>query len=101
MRVSNLALVHPAPQPGGARRSPNASPHPRPWRTFYYQPRSRISEWSRIGRAATLKGAIRAALRHLLEGTATQARVCDEDGLERAALIRRGSRITIVGGRDD
>jgi hypothetical protein len=107
MRQTNLALAYPpAPQPGSARRSPNAggspaSPavaHPRPWRTFYYAPHSRLSEWSRIGRAATLKGAIRAALRHLLEGSATSARVCDEDGLERAMLQRRGQTIRIVGG---
>lgn len=95
MARANLALVHPG-SPGG-RPASSASVHPRPWRTFYYQPRSRISEWSRIGRAATLRGAIRAAVRHLLEGTATSASVCDEDGLERAALFRKGRTIRIVG----
>jgi hypothetical protein len=92
----NLKLV----QPATGRRSESVAPsaHPRPWRTFYYTPRSAIHEWSRIGRAGSLKGAIRAAVRHLLDGPVTQARVCDEDGLERATVLRKGNRITIVGG---
>jgi hypothetical protein len=99
MRGSNLKLVTPD-QPGlpGGSPAQSTSAHPRPWRTFYYTPRSAIHEWSRIGRAGSLKGAIRAAVRHLLDGPVTQARVCDEDGLERATVLRKGNRITIVGG---
>jgi tRNA G46 methylase TrmB len=47
--------------------------------------------------AATLRGAIRAALRHLLEGTAQNALVHNEDAVVVARLIRDGSVIRIVG----
>ncbi len=69
----------------------------RPFATYYYQGKPGKGDWSRIGRAATLRGAIRAALRHLLEGTAQNALVHNEDAVVVARLIRDGSVIRIVG----
>ncbi len=69
----------------------------RPFATYYYQGKPGKGDWSRIGRAATHNGAIRAALRYLLEGTAQNALVHNEDAVVVARLIRDGSVIRIVG----
>lgn len=75
------------PQPGSTRQ----------FSTYYYAGKYRPGDWSRIGRAATLHGAVRAALRHLLEGTAQNAVVHNIEGVVVARLIRDGSNIRIVG----
>jgi len=78
-------------------KHPLPSPHPRPFSTYYYGPNSRVSEWSRIGRAASLRGAIRAATLHLFDGTYTKAVVYDETSLEIAHLIHQAGGIRISG----
>ena len=70
---------------------------PRPFHTYYYAGKYKPGDWSRIGRAATLHGAVRAGLRHLLEGTAQHALVHNEDMTVVARLTRDGSVIRIVG----
>ena len=70
---------------------------PRPWATYYFAGKYKPGDWSRIGRASTLHGAIRAALRHLLEGQAQNAVVHNEAGIVAARLSREGNIIRIVG----
>lgn len=70
---------------------------PRPFATYYFTGKYTPGAWSRIGRAATLHGAVRAALSHLLIGQAQNAVVHNEDGVVIARLIRDGSVIRIVG----
>lgn len=70
---------------------------PRPFATYYYGEGAREGQWSRIGRASTRNGAIRAALRHLLEGTAASAVIYDESQAFVARLHRQGGVIRIVG----
>lgn len=79
------------------KAAPVAAGSPRPFATYYYQGRYKPGDWSRIGRAATHNGAIRAALRHLLEGSAQHALVHGEDSVVVARLTRDGSNIRIVG----
>lgn len=69
----------------------------RPFVTFYYQGTPSPSSWSRTGHAATRSGAIRAALRHLLDGSARTALVCDEDGIVIARLSHSTTGIRIGG----
>lgn len=69
----------------------------RPFATYYFTGRHTPGQWSRIGRAATQNGAIRAALRHLLEGSALSAIVHGEGGEVITRLIRDGQIIRIVG----
>ena len=71
--------------------------HPRPFSTYYYGPRARLSEWSRIGRAASLRGAIRAATLHLFDGKHASALVNDESGVVVARLQRTPKGITVLG----
>ena len=69
----------------------------RPFAAYYFAGKYKPGDWSRIGRAATLHGAIRAALRHLLEGQAMNAVVHNEAGVVTARLSREGNIIRIVG----
>jgi hypothetical protein len=83
-----------------ARKAPAEAVRPaskRPFATYYYQGKPGKGDWSRIGRAATHNGAIRAALRHLLEGTAQNALVHDESAVVVARLSREGNIVRIVG----
>jgi len=70
---------------------------PRPFSTYYFVGKYKPGDWSRIGRAATLHGAVRAALRHLLEGRAQNAVVHGPDEVVVARLSREGNIIRIVG----
>jgi len=82
-----------------ARRQPVVADEPRsrPFATYYFAGRYTPGQWSRIGRSATKNNAIRAALRHLLEGTALTAIVHDEGEVVVARLTRDGNVIRVVG----
>lgn len=71
---------------------------PRPFATFYYKGlRTSLQDWSRIGHASTLRGAIRAAVVRLYDRAYDKATVYDEDGVAYAHLTRRPSGIQILG----
>lgn len=68
----------------------------RPFVTYYYTG-TPSSSWSRIGRAVTRQGAICAATRHLIDGEAKTALVCDEDDCVLVRLVRAATGIRIAG----
>lgn len=69
----------------------------RPFRTFYFGPRSRDTEWSHRGSAKTREGAVRAAFWQIVQRRAASAVVHDEDGVVVARLARKGKSISVVG----
>jgi hypothetical protein len=78
--------------------SPQASLHPRPFSTYYYQGlRANPQDWSRIGRASSLRGALRAAVSHLYDGTADKATIYGENGVALAHLTHKPTGIHILG----
>lgn len=85
--TARLKLVVPEPHSAG----------PRPFRTFYFGPRSRETEWSHRGAAKTREGAVRAAFWQLVQRRAHSAVVHDEDGVVVARLTRQGRAISVVG----
>lgn len=79
----------------GMQKGPQSGP--RPFRTFYFGPRSRETEWSHRGSAKTREGAVRAAFWQLVCRRAQSAVVHDEDGVVVARLRRNGKSISVVG----
>lgn len=78
--------------------NPIPSPHPRPFQTYYYRScTDKPGDWSRIGRAATDVGAVRASVVRLLTGQYAKAVVHREDGVTMYTLIRKARRIEIIG----
>ena len=78
--------------------NPVASQHPRPFQTHYYRScADKPGGWSRIGRAASPTGAIRASVVRLVTGQYAKAVVHNEDGVTMYTLIRRARRIEIMG----
>lgn len=75
------------------------SPHPRPFETLYFtSPSSKDSEWAAKGRAATTRGALRAAVTRVLERRAEKAVVFNESGDVVARVWReKRNTISIVG----
>lgn len=69
----------------------------RPFRTFYYGPRSSETEWSHRGSAKTREGAVRAAFWQIVCRRAQSAIVHDEDGVVVARLARKGKSIAVIG----
>lgn len=70
--------------------------HPRPYRTFYYGIRCAESEWSRIGRAASERGAVKAAIMKVYDRTYHSAVVYSEDGTVVARVMRERNSIRII-----
>ena len=68
----------------------------RPFATFYYGPRATLSQWSHRGNAGSVRGAILAATRQLVDGRAKTALVHDEDGVVIARLERTPTALRIV-----
>ena len=72
--------------------------HPRPYQTMYYgSSNSKITDWSRIGRASSKVGAIRAAVPRLVTGQYYMAVIHDEDGAVLYTMRRVGRKIDILG----
>lgn len=73
--------------------------HPRPIQTYYFgvQDPSKQSEWSRIGRAATHLGALRAAACKVLIGQYKSADIYNESGVRTYMIRRKGNRLTVIG----
>ena len=68
-----------------------SAPHPRPFETMYYgDVRSRPAEWAARGRAASARGACRAAFLRVLERRAALAVVHGPDGVVIARVWREG-----------
>lgn len=74
-----------------------ALPRKRPFTTHYFTARSKPNEWARMGHAATLHGALRAAVRHLLEGKVVSATVRGESGEVLTYAYRDRTLIRVVG----
>lgn len=70
--------------------------HPRPYSTYYYGVRCAEDEWSRIGRAGSERGAIRAAVMHLFDRTYHSAVVYDIDSVVVARIMRDRNTIKII-----
>jgi hypothetical protein len=72
--------------------------HPRPFETLYYSSAaSKPQEWAAKGRAASARGACRAAFLRVLECRADKAVVCNEAGDVIARVWREGRSITATG----
>lgn len=72
--------------------------HPRPFEILYYSSiGSKPQEWAAKGRAASARGACRAAFLRVLEKRADKAVVCDESGTPVARIWREGRSITATG----
>jgi len=72
--------------------------HSRPYQTMYYGSNgSKATDWSRIGRASSEVGAIRAAVVRLVTGQYYKAVVHGEDGQVLYTLTRDRSAIKIFG----
>lgn len=72
--------------------------HPRPYATYYYQGSySKLTSWSRIGHAGSLRGAIRAATTKLFDGAYSGAIVHGLDGEAIAWIKRTRAGISIMG----
>lgn len=72
--------------------------HPRPYQTHYYgSPLSKITDWSRISRASTPVGAIRAATVRIVMGQYRKAIVHGLDGEVLFTITRKGREIKIFG----
>lgn len=85
-----------------ARAASKAAPaEARPIKIFYYLgsyvsiPDERT--YSRRSRAATVHGAVRASVRHILDGNARWTVVYDADDRPAVHVLRRGRSITIWG----
>lgn len=69
-----------------AKRKPVSWPFVRPYRTSYFiSDRDKITDWSRVGHASTMTGAIRAATGHLVDKTYVTA-IVEERGVIVARL---------------
>lgn len=79
--------------------SPAPQGHSRPFETTYYGSlRSKPSEWAARGRAASARGALRAAFTRVLDRRAALAVIHDESGVVIARVWRKGrSSIAAVG----
>jgi len=80
-----------------AYTAPTEAAHPRPFRTYYYGSGATFAQWSAIGRAASLRGAARAALIRLIDERAVKADIYNEDGVRIAWLSRTRDRISVYG----
>jgi hypothetical protein len=78
--------------------NPVPSPHPRPFQTYYYRScADKPGDWSRIGRAASPEGVIRASVVRLVTGQYAKAVVHREDGVTLYTLTRKARKIDIIG----
>jgi hypothetical protein len=88
MPRTNLSLV----------TSSNPMPHPRPFETLYYSSADpKPQEWAAKGRAASTRGACRAAFMRVIERRADKAVVHDETGTVIARVWREGRAIHATG----
>lgn len=72
--------------------------HPRPFQTMYYgSANDKIGDYSRVGRAASNVGAIRAAVVRLVTGQYFKAVIHGESGEVLYTLTRKGREIKIFG----
>lgn len=72
--------------------------HPRPYQTMYYRGTSdKVHHWTRVGRASSKVGAIRAAVVRLVTGQYYKAIIHGESGEVLYTLTRKGSKIEIFG----
>lgn len=76
---------------------PKPVEHPRPISTYYYaHERDPIDQWARIGRAGSLRGAVRAATVKLFDGEIRRADIYGPDGVRMGHIARQGRKILIV-----
>jgi hypothetical protein len=74
------------------------APHPRPFETLYYSNADYKPEmWSAKGRAASVRGACRAAFMRVIEHRADKAVVHDASGTVVARVWREGRAVHATG----
>lgn len=72
--------------------------HPRPYQTMYYRSATcKIQDWTRVGRASSPVGAIRAAVVRIVTGQYYKAVIHGESGEVLYTLTRKGREIKIFG----
>lgn len=78
-----------------------AQSHPRPFATYYYASvRDASKDYSKIGRAGSLKGAIRAAVGHIIDGKYSSCDIYNLDtGLFNTRVYLKGTAIHITNIR--
>jgi len=78
-----------------------AQSHPRPFATYYYASvRDATKDYSKIGRASSIRGAIRAAVGHIFDGKYSSCDVYNvETGMYSCSIKRQGDRINITNIR--
>ena len=92
--MSAQAKVLPFP----TAQAPEPVSRPRPFRTFYFGPQAKETEWSHRGSAGTRKGAVIAAMRWIIERRADSAIIHGEDGAVCARVSRQPrGRILVIG----
>jgi hypothetical protein len=73
-------------------------PHPRPYSTYYYESLNhKEADYMRIGRACTIKGAIKAAIGRIIDGTCQAADIYGESGVRMYQIRAYKDRIVIHG----
>lgn len=74
-----------------------AQSHPRPFATYYYASvRDATKDWSKVGRAGSLRGAIRAAVGHIIDGKYSSCDIYNLDtGLFNTRVFLKGKSIVI------
>lgn len=73
---------------------------PRPFRTYYYdrsEPDTKPEDWSRIGRAASDIGAIRAAVVKVITGVYRSADIYGENGIRKYRIRKGRTAVHILG----
>lgn len=71
---------------------------PRPFATHYYEHHlAVVGEYSKVGRAATELGAIRAAVVNVLRGKYSRADIYQEDGYKLFSVVRIKNQLTVHG----
>lgn len=73
--------------------------HARPFATYYYGIRSAAHDWSRIGRAVTERGAIRAAVMRIVDREYHEAIIHNEEMVVVARIMRERNKIVIINVR--
>lgn len=77
--------------------APQVERSPRPFRTFYYDRGARESDWSHRGAASSLRGAVLAATRQILDRRASSAVIYGVAGHAVCRVKRIGGSVSTVG----
>lgn len=90
-----MAVIVQLPTP---TKTPAHVASPRPFQTYYYSSKNfREDDWSRVGRASTGIGAIRAAVVNILRGRYKAADIYGAEGYRLYQVRLTKNQISIIG----